>query len=78
MTKAEDIPEIILPGALERQLKMPLGDNAAQAKIINPLAHGLRDGEELQRASALEVSVFSSELTMLEINGVIRPLGANQ
>ena len=78
VTKVEDILEVILPDALEQQLKIPLGDNATQTKIIELLAHGLRDGEELQRASALEVSVFSSELTMLEINGVVRPLGANQ
>ena len=78
VTRVEDILEVIMPGELENQLKIPLGDNEFQAKIIELLASGIRDGEELQRASQLDASVFSSELTMLEINGMVRALGANQ
>lgn len=75
---AEDILEIIMPQELESQLKIPLGDNEAQAAIIKLLSNGLRDGDTLQQASALEPSLFNSELTMLEINGVVRALGANR
>lgn len=78
VTRVEDILEVIMPGELENQLKIPLGDNEPQAKIIELLASGIRDGEELQRASQLDASVFSGELTMLEINGIVRALGANQ
>lgn len=78
VTRVEDILEVIMPAEIENQLKMPLGDNEAQAKIIETLSSGVRDGEELQQASALDASTFSSELTMLEINGVVRALGANQ
>lgn len=78
VTKAEDILEVIMPSTLENQLKMPLGDNGAQTRIISLLADGLRDGEELQQATELDASIFNSELTMLEINGVVRALGANQ
>lgn len=78
VTRVEDILEIIMPTTLENQLKIPLGNNEAQAKIIALLAEGLRDGEQLQRTSKLDASIFSSELTMLEINGVVRALGANQ
>lgn len=78
VTKVEDILEVILPAELEKQLKMPLGDNPAQTKLLELLQSGIRDGEELQRMSELAPEVFSSEMTMLEINGAVRALGANQ
>lgn len=78
VTCTSDILEIIAPSQQEAQTKIILGDNPAQAKIIELLQSGLRDGEALQRASALDMTTFSSELTMLEINGTVRALGANQ
>ncbi len=78
VTKVEDILEVIMPAGAESQLKMPLGDTPAQSRIIELLQSGLRDGDELQRASELDAGTFSSELTMLEISGTVRALGANQ
>ncbi len=78
VTQVEDILEVIMPANLENQLKMPLGDTPAQSRIIELLQSGLRDGEELQQASELDAGTFSSELTMLEISGTVRALGANQ
>lgn len=78
ITCAEDILEVIMPGNSDNQIKMALGDNEAQTTIIQLLQSGIRDGEELQQASSLTASTFNSELTMLEINGVVRALGANQ
>ena len=78
VTRVEDILEVIMPSEIENQLKIPLGDNEYQAKIIELLSSGIRDGEELQHASQLDTSTFSSELTMLEIDGVVRALGGNQ
>lgn len=78
VTRVEDIVEVLLPDTLEQQVKIPLGDNSAQTRIIELLQSGIRDGEELQQTSQLDAGTFSSELTMLEINGVVRALGANQ
>lgn len=78
VTCVEDILEVIMPQTIESQVKMPLGDNPAQMQIIELLHSGIRDGEELRRASRIDVSTFSSELTMLEINGIVRALGGNQ
>lgn len=77
-TRIEDILEVIMPSVAENQLILPLGDTPAQRHIIALLQSGIRDGDELQKASKLDASTFSSELTMLEINGAVRPLGANQ
>jgi DNA processing protein len=66
-----------------------LGLEPAAAKVIatssNPheqillelLQNGTSDGAELLARSQLEVSIFNQTLTMLEITGVICPLGNN-
>ena len=54
------------------------GQNEAEQAIINLLQAGLSDGEGLQEASNLSVSIFNQTLTMLEITGGIRSTGANQ
>ena len=60
------------------QTALPLGDSPEETYIIQLIHQGLRDGDELQRRSNLTSPVFSQTMTMLEINGVIRPLGGNQ
>ena len=49
----------------------------AENTIIDLLRTGLRDGDQLQQQSGLNPADFATALTMLEINGVIKPLGAN-
>lgn len=78
VTKAEDILEVIAPELLSPQTQLALGDNAAQTAIIQQLQQGIRDGDELQRLSGVSAAEFATELTMLEINGLVRSLGANQ
>lgn len=46
--------------------------------LLKLLADGHRDGEELLFASKLDVTAFNQALTMLEITGRIRSLGANK
>lgn len=78
VTKVEDILEVIAPQLLAAQTQLALGDNATQTAIIEQLQAGIRDGDELQRLSGATPGEFASELTMMEINGVVRALGANQ
>jgi DNA processing protein len=78
VTCAEDVLEVIAPQLLEKQASLPLGSNSIETIIISLLQSGIRDGDELQRQSHLPVSEFSQALTMLELSGVIRALGANQ
>lgn len=78
VTKAEDILEVIAPHLLAAQSQLALGDNATQTAIIAQLQAGVRDGDELQKRSGVNAGEFATELTMLEINGTVRALGANQ
>ena len=78
-TEAKDILQIIAPEQLKKSDKnqLPLGSSPEETIIINLIASGVRSGDQLQQQSGLSASNFSTALTMLEINGVIKPLGAN-
>lgn len=78
-TEAKDILQIIAPEQLKKsdQSQLPLGSSPEETIIINLIAGGVRSGDQLQQQSGLSASNFSTALTMLEINGVIKPLGAN-
>lgn len=54
------------------------GDDPHQTLILQLIGAGVRDGDEIISQSKLSASEVSQTLTMLEINDVIRPLGANQ
>lgn len=60
------------------QAKLPLAANASEASILQLIADGLRDGDDIQLKSGLTPAEFSQTLTMLEITGKIRPLGGNK
>ncbi len=53
-----------------------MGTNAAEAALLKLLQNGLSDAAELQASSQLDASTFNQTLTMLEITGKIRSLGA--
>ena len=78
-TEAKDILQIIAPEQLKKpgQSQLPLGSSPEETIIISLIASGVRSGDQLQQQSGLSASNFSTALTMLEINGVIKPLGAN-
>lgn len=76
--RAEDVLAEIGVAAEQVQAPFPLGDTPEETIIIKLLARGVRDGEELQQLSGLPPAIYSQSITMLEINGVVRALGANQ
>lgn len=78
VTSADDILEVIAPSAQTTQTSLPLGTNQLESDIIALLAKGERDGEVIQQATSADPSEFNVALTMLEINGAIKSLGANQ
>ena len=78
LTSADDVIEIIAPDLLKPQQKLALGNNPLETKIISLLQSGIRDGESLLVQSEANSSDFSTTLTILEINGIIRSLGGNQ
>lgn len=79
VTDANDILNIIAPEKLQKSSspEAPLSSTPEEAIIIKLISSGIRDGDELQQNSGLSASDFTTALTMLEINGAIKPLGAN-
>lgn len=75
---ADDILEVIAPDLLQPQATLALGNSPLETTIIQLLTAGVRDGEELQQRSGSSISEFNAALTMMEITGTIRSLGANQ
>lgn len=79
ITDAEDVLAIIAPEKLQKadNAESSLSSTPEEAIIIKLISGGIRDGDELQQKSGLSASDFATALTMLEINGRIKPLGAN-
>lgn len=64
-------------------LKIPqqtalIGATAEEQTILDLLRQGIINGAELLAKSHLHASLFNQTLTMLEITGCIKPLGADQ
>lgn len=78
VTEAADILQVIAPDLVEPQAALALGSNPLETAVIELLQSGLRDGEHIQKQLNLATGEFNSTLTMLELQGIIRPLGANQ
>ena len=54
----------------------PMGSNAEESIVIELLIRGISDSSELLHHSELSTPMFNQTLTMLEITGKVRPLGA--
>lgn len=54
-----------------------LAANQDEATILDLMKQGISDGSILLERSELDTTTFNQTLTMLEISGKIRPIGAN-
>lgn len=61
---------------VQAQEKQVFGDTEEENSILQLLGQGISDGSELLHKSELPAPAFNQALTMLEITGKIRPLGA--
>lgn len=77
VTSAQDILDVLMPAQPRAQRALPLGANRTEQTIIDFLARDIHDADEIQRQTHIDSIELSTALTMLEINGIIRPLGAN-
>lgn len=78
VTSYEDILHVVAPNHLGEGSELTLGNTPEEATIIKLLQEGVRDGERLQIAAGFDAAQFSKLLTMMELSGLIRPLGGNQ
>lgn len=78
-TGVQDVLELLFPAKKRiKQQKMVFGDTVEETVILKLLGDGVRDGEELLRQSKISASVFYQTVTMLEIKGMIKSLGASR
>ena len=80
----EDILTTLFPLARKKRKQVMLfGDNAEETAVLEALQRGERDGENIltivaQNLPNFDVAKFNQTITMLEIKGMVRGLGANQ
>jgi DNA processing protein len=61
-----------------QQATIPKGGTPQEQTILDLISDGITDGTQLQEQSSLSTPTFNQALTMLEITGKVRSLGANQ
>ena len=60
------------------QATLIMGDTEAETRILQLLAAGLQDGEQLVQQSSISVAEFNQVMTLLEIKNRVVALGANR
>lgn len=76
ITETEDVLLALKIEKRGHQKQLPLASNQEEQAILDLLASGITDGSELLGSSGLRASEFNQTLTMLEISGKIKALGA--
>lgn len=77
ITSTKDVMNVIAPQLSLTQSRLPLGNTPLEAAIIKLIHAGIRDGDQLLQKTEASAIEFSQTLTLMEINGTIRALGAN-
>lgn len=77
ITSTEDVLHMLRLDSKQtvRQIR---GSNEYEQTLLDLLVSGVNDGDELFIKSELPIQIYNQTLTMLEITGKIRSLGANQ
>ncbi|HSX29176.1 MAG TPA: DNA-processing protein DprA [Candidatus Saccharimonadales bacterium] len=78
VTSTTDIFHVLGLTQKGRASVAPKGANPNEQTVLDLLVGGTSDGTTLQTQSELSLPVFNQTLTMLEIRGLVRPLGNNQ
>ena len=81
-TELDDLLRILFPEAYVYHQKksgqmLLFGDTEGETSILRALADGIREGEEIMHTIGMSVSEFNQTITLLEIKGQVRSLGAN-
>lgn len=78
VTEASDVLEELGIATEPAQTQLLLAQTPEEAIIIKLIQQGMRDGDEIHQNSGLSAADFSQTITLLEIEGKIRALGANK
>ena len=80
-TAPEDLLNILFPERLAKKTRKQRSlrsDDPTERAILRLIGQGVNDGEEIVELAELETAEFNRAVTMLEIRGVVRALGANK
>ena len=82
-TEPDDVLRELFPEEYAKTRKKPLkisqihGDSLEETAILRALAAGLTNGSEIAEKMSLTPEIFNQTITLLEIKGKVRSLGAN-
>ena len=81
-TEPGDLLRLFFPEAYAKKPKkstqtLLFGDTDEETAILQALAQGLRAGEDIMKALNMPAATFNQTMTLLEIKGAVRSLGAN-
>jgi DNA processing protein len=80
VTNIKDILEALnlfmVPEYVEMQAALP--DNAEERTLLALLSHDPRHIDDLTRESGLSAEIVSSTLTIMELKGMVKPVGGMQ
>lgn len=77
----EDVLNLLFPPQRRckpAQAELLFGDTEIETSLLRVLAAGVRDGEEILSRGEVSTQDFNQAMTMLEIKGRVKALGANQ
>lgn len=77
ITDASDVLNLLGIQANEKAREEIFGDTKEEQIIIDIMKEGVTDLDQIQAKSEIDPAIFNQTITMLEISGKIRPLGAN-
>ncbi len=80
---ADDVLRVIAPDLLtekqqNHQSRLPLGDSPEEVAILTALHEGVKESEQLQKASGLATTILLQTLTILELKGSIHARGGGK
>ncbi|MDR2524543.1 MAG: DNA-processing protein DprA [Candidatus Nomurabacteria bacterium] len=79
VTSVDDVLERLGLGAIaENDGDLPLGNNKTEVHIIETINSGVQDGDQIIAQTKITAPEFNRAITMLEIAGIVRSLGANR
>ena len=77
-TGVDDIMRILCPQRKKWAQPVIFGDNAEETGILKAISDGVSDGEQIMERLKMTASTFNQTVTLMEIKGLIRSLGANR
>ncbi len=78
ITSVDELVKILAPEKNSRQTTLPLSEDPIENKIIKLISEDIKDGEQIIKKAKIETSQFNYYMTMLEVKGVVKSLGANK